>query len=359
MRTPQPDPYAAERAAVWRNRWAYWRGHPQETLFHATAIAMAAALLLAVLSGAIESISAALHALFDTYLTATQLTLAVAGAWAHHRARREQRQRWSQDWLATQPLSSGLRRRLRWQSFARRLLVQLGALLAALWLARASMTTAVGAVMLLTCSGLVGDLLADVTWQSGSRKQARELPRRIDGHGSLRRWQQVESAAVLAPRRLAWMLLLILLVPRGPALMILPALGLIVLGILAHAWQRCLAVIPAADRFLEAQPVAASVWLRQALAWPLLWLGLGMAGLSGLAWLIGSTALLGLSLLVLPSLALLQLACTAAERRAPRRAALLFLVQMSLLLAVWQAMPVVGVPWWLIQMLWLWRRARR
>jgi hypothetical protein len=214
-------------------------------------------------------------------------------------------------------------------------------------------------MIVLVAAGAAGHLLADLEWRVLPKRRARELPQAVRGRGSLWRWQMIESAAALAPRRLAWMLLLILLVPRGPALMILPAIALVVLGGLVHAWQRSLAVIPAAQPLMAAQPVAASAWLRRALAWPLQLLALAVSVLSLLAWLAGSVVLLWLTALLLPALALLQWASTAAERHAPRRAAFLFVLQLSLLIAVAQGMPLLGAPIWLLQMLWLWRRARR
>jgi hypothetical protein len=120
-----------------------------------------------------------------------------------------------------------------------------------------------------------------------------------------------------------------------------------------------LAVFPAAHRWLACEGVAARVWILPALALPVGTL-IGGSALSAIA-LWRMQAPTPFLILVLGSLMLatLSLFACAAERRQPRRLALVLPLHAALLLAASQALPPLLPLLWLLQCAYLLRRSLR
>jgi len=351
------DPYHRQALLTWRNRIARWRADPMQTGFHALAGLVLASVLVLPGGRALHALGAATAQAIERFPGATALFAGALLFAAQRRARIAQQRARANDWFAAQPLSPTLRRsrqrlRVLLQAMAQALL---GAALLAL--ARAPAAAWGVLASLIAAAPLLDAALAHrQTWPRRHRSP-RSTVFAAHGRGSLWRWQVIEGGIALAPRRLAWLLLLLLLVPRGPAQLILVALLLVGIGVAVMGWWRALAVLFAAQRWLAAQPLPARRLLLGCLPYPLLLLVGGSAALAGLALQFGSPLLAALPALGLPALGSLAWLCAARHRRHPPRAGLAFAVHLSLLLGMVQAVPPLAPLLWLGQVVWLWRRS--
>ena len=346
------DPYARQSRLIWANRLRDWRQRWAEVAFHLVA-GVAGAALLAYLLALQRDAVVAVFAWAAAAPAMLGLAVLVVLTLDQRALRRRELERARHDWLAAQPLPHALRR---WRALRAPLLraaAEGAALLLLAWFAHVPLALTLVALALLP----VAALLAQTTPRPSI--VPRESPFATRGRGSFWRWQWIEAGASLAPRRLAWALIAVLLVPRGPAAMVIVAVGLVALVAAATAWQRGLGVIPAAQRWIATQPVAPRRWLRACLAMPLSWLALVstavavIAASSGPAWL-ALAAAMGLI-----ALGTLQLAVMTSTRQHPARAPWLTALHALLLLSALQTLPPLAPALWILQLLWLTRRSLR
>jgi hypothetical protein len=351
------DPYAAQARAQWRNRVAGWRAAPGETAFHAGALLLALGLAGWLLLASWPSLRAALHALLANPALASLLWL-VAVALDQHTLRRAQRQRWASDWLSAQPISPVQRRRRRWnEAFSRLLTLGLPALFVLLLVDRSE--ALLPAALLALLGTATGHWLADHPPRLAAVRQRRYSMLQASGRGSLWRWQWIVAGRALTPRALAACLPVMLLIPRGPALLLGVAIVMLMVLATASAWLRMVALIVEAQRWLEVQPLRGRDWLPAALWLPLALLGAALATAAAAMVLGGASSTLLLALPLLGALALLHLGAVLAERHRPRRIVMLSAAQQLLLLAGLQAAPPLLPLLFLLQLGWLLRRGWR
>lgn len=349
------NPYQRERLALWRNRIAHWRAEPGESVFLALGLAVFAVLAGAGLWQSAPHLIGALQLLITRWPASTALLALLGLAQIQAMAVQTQRAHWARHWLVAQPIDDALRRRILLRQVLLRAGAQTTILVTALYVAGAGPRAMWVGAAIAVIAALLGWLLA----MRGARAIA-TLPRRqavlaVRGRGSFWSWQWTEAAASLAPYRMARSALLILLVPMGDWTLIWLALSLMALAIAGVAWVRCLAVLPAAQSWLAVEALPAKHLLLACIGCPLLLLIAMLGALAFLLSLMGAAASLWI-LVVIALLAPLHWACTAAERRHPARIGLQLGLHLALLFAVVQAMPVLALPCWLMQMLVLLRR---
>ena len=351
------DPYAAQARARWRNRVDGWRAAPGETAFHAGALLLALCLAGWLLLASWPSLRTALHTLLANPALAGLLWL-VAVALDQHTLRRAQQQRWASDWLAAQPISPAQRRRRRWnEAFSRLLALCLPVVVALLLAERAE--ALLPAALLALLGAAAGHWLADHLPRLPAVRQRRYSMLQASGRGSLWRWQWIVAGRALTPRALAACLPVMLLIPRGPALLLGVAIVVVMTLATAAAWLRMVALIVEAQRWLDTQPLRGGDWLPAALWLPLALLGAALVTAAAAMALGGASPTLLLALPLLGALALLHLAAVLAERRRPRRIVVLSAAQQLLLLAGLQAAPPLLPLLFLLQLGWLLRRGWR
>jgi hypothetical protein len=359
MSTATFDPYRAQSRMLWRNRLSEWRRRPGEAGFQALAWACLLALLAAAAVSQAEQARQWLPWLRAEHPWGALLAMVVLVVLDQRQARRRQRLTWSQDWLQAQPVAPVIRRQHRFRLIGVRLLaVYAPAMPLLAWAGASAGETA---MLLIACAAAAG-----MGHQLGDREGPwiRARPRRATlsestQRGSVRRWQWIEAGAALAPRNLAPLLLVILLVPRGPIAMALLALSLLAMAAAASGWLRAVGVIVQAERWLRSEPVPARSWLRQSYRMPLLALLAGSAGWVVLALLNDAqmlALLVGGGMLVVGSLHLL---VVASGRAQPRRLALRMALHLCLLLACAQALPPLLPLVWLGQLWFLLRKSER
>lgn len=349
------DPVRAQRRLLWRNRAARWCGAPAETGFHL----LAALLFLALLTGWILPHLASaesrqtLQRLIDAAPWACLLGIGVLAALQLRRQLAIQRDEAVTGWLMAQPVAERWRRRERWRSA---LIVLSGFVLPAALLLRWIERPGTDVLWLVLAVSLgIGLALAAVRRQAarpGAQAVAPTRSAAIDprtaGVGRLWRWQARAAMRGLAPRSLRHAAWLLLLVPAGGGPVLVASVvcaALLVTG-LTQAWRCSLATLFEAQQWLEAQPGRARFW----------WAGLRVpAALALVAALLSALALraagadqvwvwAGIAVL---ATGLLQACTVLAHRRSKARAHLGFMLQMTLLLGVLQAIPP------LLPLLWL------
>ncbi len=358
MRDLAYDPYRHERQLVWRNRVADWRARADEAGFHLLALLALTIVAALSLGYSWPSLMAAVQRVVATWPTAATLLSVLVLTELHAAALRRQRSLWSRHWLVAQPIKVGLQRRILQSQTMLRVLMQLllgGGLLCAATLDIRVLAIWTSVVMLAAVLG----------WRSAhrampstahTRRQTVFTPR---GRGSFLTWQCTEAIASLAPYRVSRLIWLLLLVPRGQWLEIGLALVLVLLGIAFVAWSRSLAVLPAAERWLLVQPLPARSLLLRAALFPALLLAVVSTGLMLLLLVSGHAQWAPMVVMALLLPALLHFACSAAERRRPSRIGMLLMLHLTILAALLQAMPLLLLPIWLLQMFWLLRKALR
>lgn len=354
------DPHWHWQRLRWRNRWAEWRRRPGESLFHALGSSVLLGLLLWLLLDAAKRLAEPVQLLLQTWpwLSAIAALLPLAqrqrrnaGAWAALRA---------SDWLAAQPVSASIRRASRRRRIAAEAALQLFAGFALLSLLGQSATTMLAYVGLVMLAAALGTASAT---RPASMAAGAGLVRQPSGpgRGRLWRWQWIEAGAARFGPGLAPGAFALLLMPVGGSLLLAAALLLagLVISALATAWRRSLGVIPRAQTLLACQPMRGLHWLQQTAPLPLavvvlsallLFAASRVLGLGGFAW----AAAAGLV-----ALGALQLLCVVAERSRPQRAALLFVLLATTLLATLQALPPLVPVLWLGMLAWLLRRVLR
>lgn len=280
----------------------------------------------------------------EEHAWATVAACAVAVLMDQQNARRRQRLAASHDWLSAQPIAPSVRRRRRLLLLLR---LRVFAAVAApmLLLANASLSQTLMVTVCAVVAALIGNAMGDIERAPHRQSRPRETAFQTSrARGSVFNWQCIEASASIAPRHLAPLLLVILLVPRGPLLMALVALTLLLIVTGVSAWRRAVMVIVQADRWLLVEPIPARAWLLQSLRLPLLMLLGGTAALVSLSWT-SAGPLLALAVgLASPVLGLLYLAVVASGRAQPRRIPLRFAVHTGLLAACAQALlPLIPV----------------
>ncbi|MGQ0800338.1 MAG: hypothetical protein ACT4NL_09535 [Pseudomarimonas sp.] len=339
MPIPPFDPYAHQASLLWRNRVDGWRSQPAESIFSAlawlTTIACMAWLTIAQLPR-LREWSLWLR---EEHAWATVAACAVIVLLDQRQARRQQRLAAAQDWLSAQPIPPAIlcrRRRL----LLLRLLAWFAVAAPLLAMANVSLSQALLLAVCATAAALIGNALGDIDRAGQRHTRPREAafptPR---AHGNLFNWQCIEAGASLAPRHLAPLLLVILLVPRGPLMMALVALLLLLIVTGVSAWKRAVMVIVQADRWLLVEPISTRIWLLQSLRMPVLMLLVGTLVLAMGAWMaVGSLLALAVGA-GLPMLGLLYLGVAVSGRAQARRIPLRFAVHTALLAACAQALP--------------------
>jgi len=359
MRAAGFDPYRAEQRLLWRNRIAQWCAQPAQSAWHALALLALLIVLLPIARQALHEARQALEWLMAQQALPLAISLVVLLSIAQQEADRRLQRRLARSWLAAQPVSARCKARMVWRHRAGR---AVGYALAGHGLLGMQAPLSMHAAWL---GIVVGATLFAALWASQPRSLPRPRPTarsavlRPRGRGSLWRWQVAEAGASLAPRSLAWALLVILLVPRGPAVMAAIALLLVLLVVLAHAWVRAVRVLPAAQRWLGAEPLPPRRLLLGCLPYPLLLLSIVTLCLVGLAFAFGNPLLGWMAALGLPAFGSLHWLSVAAHRQRPARAALELVAQSTFLLGLLQALPLLAPLVWLGQMVWLWRRSLR
>jgi len=355
------DPWRAEQRAVWRNRYAQVRNAPAQPLFHAFAYAVLAAFLVPWLFSELADNAPAIRAAISHKPFAACLVATAMFAWQQMRAGTVRAVTRREGWLAAQPVTIDTWRRNARYHVAALCAMQL-AVLSLLGLAlRVSLQMFLGAA---ACAVLAG-LLA-LAWPGGAPGSAR-LHRRVapvsatasTGAGRMWRWQLQEARAVFGPRRFSSMIFVLLLIPGNSPLQV--ALFSVLAGLagllLAAAWMRSVLVLVQAQQWLQVQPVHARRLLG---AWLLLPAAIGLLALLVLALALST---LGVTKFIVPAslcvfvLASLAMGCVAAERRRPWRIPLGLVVQLLLLVAVFQVFPPALAICYPAQLAWLVRRS--
>ena len=354
------DPYRAESRLRWSNRWFQWRADPGQATFHV----LAGVALLAVLSLPIPRViddfaPLARDALQRWPGPLVVLTVGVLGL-RHAQRLASLREHQAQEWLAALPIAAWMQRRRQRDCLLREGLLHLGVGLTALW-AIAATTSA--AAIFVACA-IVATLVAAPLSQRLARRSpaaAQGVRFAVTGTGRLWRWQQVETGAALCGRSLSFGIWALLLVPMGsgPIGVVAVACAGLLLAMLSTAWTRSLSVLPQAQAWLAPQPMSGAVLMCATWIVPLLTL-LAAAGLiGGLLAALGAFGLALMAGLTVIGIGSLHWACVAATRARPQRAALEWLVHITLLVAVLQAAPPLIALCWPLQMAVLLRRAAR
>ncbi len=353
------NPYRLEQRLHWRNRMAHWRAQPGESVFHALAWAVLCVVAVALLWQSWPRLLEGLELAIMRWPSALLLVAVLILTQWQALALQAQRQRWARHWLIAQPIAESRRRRVLIEQALIRAGLQMlagGVVLAGTRAAVPNVSIWIGLVLLATVLGWQGA-------RRSARKRATAMPRATvwlaSGRGSLSRWQISAAMASLAPRSMSRLLWLLLLVPTGDWTAFMFAAVVLALGIAVAAWSRMLAVLPAAQAWLTPQPLPPRRLLQSCVLLPLMLLLSVAAALMALFTALGSARLCLPILAALLLLATLHWACTAAERRRPRRIGLLFTTQVLVLAAMAQAVALLVLPLWIAQMLWLLKRAVR
>ncbi len=355
------DPYRAQTALLWRNRVQRWRQQRAQTVFHAAALAALIALLFLPARDVADGAGAALLDALRRWPLPMLMLVVAAMTLRHAQRLAALRVRAAGEWLATQPVAERLRRRRRHD----------------LLLRDAALHGLVGVVSLLAIdadASTIGAFLAgafasvvlapilsrfvrnknQVNGYYGSRIAER-------GRGRLWRWQRIVAGIALRGRTLGLGGFALLLLPMqsGPlAIVVMLAVGLSVAA-LTGAWRRSLAVVPAAQVWLGAQPLTGRDLLVGVMSVPAALLAI-FTSLVGLMFvLLGVPAIGAFAALAIFAVGALQFACVAAERATPHRIQLVFVVHLALLLGIAQAFAPAAAICWLLQMVFLLRRAAR
>jgi hypothetical protein len=362
---PTPfDPWQAQWRCEWGNRLAALRAAPAQPVFHALALLALAAVLLPATLDAIRDFGEPARAALARWPWAIAVGLLAACAAQQANARRRERDERAHGWLSAQPVAAAAWRRGAWRRAATIAALQAGIFVSVTWL------LVLGTTPKLAAFGL--PLLAMLP--EAMRAPALATPRRSHAHptravarpgaGRIWRWQLAQAQDILGPRRaslLLTVLVVLALMPLNTGLSILlssagAALTLLLLG---GAWQRSLEVLPAAQRWLQAQPFRPAQLLRDWVRVPLAILALAVAAVAVPLSVVGAVRLLLPIVLLLVALALLHLGVVAAERARPRRIPLQVLLHVGAFVGVLQAFPPAVLPLWVGQVAWLARRSLR
>lgn len=359
MPTSHFDPYARQTHLLWRNRVNGWRSQPAEAVFAALAWLATIALMSWLLLAQLPRLRGYLLWLREEHAWATLGACALMVLMDQQQSRRRQRHDAAHDWLSAQPIMPAVRRRRRWLLLLR-LLPFAAVATPLLLLAKASLLQALMLAASASVAALIGNVLGDFERTPARQTRPRETAFQTSrARGSMFSWQCIEAGASIAPRHLAPLLLVILLVPRGPLLMALVALLLLLVATGISAWRRAVMLIVQADRWLLVEPTPARIWLLQSLRLPLLMLVAGTLALLSLAWF-GAGAVLALAVGAgLPVLGLLYLGVVVSGRAQPRRIPLRFAVHVAVLAACTQAFPPLLPLLWGGQLIFLCHRSLR
>ncbi len=356
------DPWHAETRTAWRNRCDDWRAAPAEPVWHAIALLGLAALLLPLGWDLLQSLGPQARRWLATWWPAALAALLVGQLVWQRRRRRIATQRRRRGWLAVQPVTTVVERRNDRRHALHGAAVQAvlcGAVALALDVSPSLQLAAAAIPLAAAAAALCLPLTARSTGHGIDSR--RDLLWLSSGAGRVWRWQLIEIGSLFAPKRLALLFLSALLVPAGLALptAVAAAVLLMLLAGFVAAWQRSLAVLPAAQRWLAAQPLRPGRLLRAWIALPALQLAVATTLLVTALPLLDATTLRLPAALGLLAVAALQVGCVAAERHRPLRGTLLFAVQLTLLLATLQALPPLVLLVWPLQLGWLIRRSLR
>jgi hypothetical protein len=355
------DPFRAQARLAWHNRFARWRRDGAQSAFHAGALA-ALALLLAVPAWQSRAAwGASLAVLLHQWPMTVLLLATLAMTWRQAAVLGALRRQAAQDWLAALPVPAALHRRRRRDAMLREAAGH--ALVAALLLSGARAAPALVVVFALSMAGslLLAVPVARVAAHPRRARLAFGSPIADHGAGRLWRWQRIACGVALRGRTLSLGAFALLAPPMdsGIAVAAIVAIAGLSFALLSGAWRRSLAVLPQAQAWLAAQPLAPGRLLRATWAVPAFVLASATVAIAGVLAALGAWRLAGAVALALAGFGGLHYAATAAERARPRRAVLAFLLHAMLLLATLQSFPPAVLPLWMVQMAWLLRRALR
>ena len=363
MSTISFDPYRWQRMLLWQNRIARWCAAAAETTFHAVALVGLVAVALALLS-TLFSRNIPLHVVADALArwpvviglaTLLQMTLRQVHVLTRLRQLR------ADDWLGLQPIHEAVHRQHQRVRQQREALLQIALVAAAVAASGASWWW----FAVLAADAIVAMLLAPLIHRRPNTQTQWNIRRRSSigdpGRGRLWLWQTIEAGFAFRGRSLAGGMLILLLIPIGSrvsTIVFYVAAGLAAAW-LTTAWNRSLAVLPAAQAWLAPQPLHGARLLLATCATPALLLlaAATIVAFGGVA--LGATRAGILAAGMLIALGILQFACVALERARPRRSGLLFALHLGLLLGVLQALPMLTPLLWLAQTSFLLRAAVR
>ncbi len=360
------DPWRAQFRLEWRNRFARWRDTPGESAFHA-GIWLALAALLAWLAASAwqrKEMAEALGAAVLRWPAATLAMLLAVMTMAQSRRLGVLREVAVHGWLHAQPVAE---RVFAWRRFrasvvgcvvqclSAAVLLEWLRLPSAAWLA--VMLVSLAAAML--AAVLEARASARGMGKAGSKPMLRS--RLVDaGAGSLWRWQKIEASLALHGRNLAPGLFVLLLIPMGAGMLVVAASLIVALtmAVAATAWQRMLAVFPAAQRWLGTQPMHWRDLMRDGVPLPLVLLVVASTAAGGLLFVPGMRSLSAMTFTALLfACGVLHLLVNLAERARPSRIPLTTTLHLVLLLCILQTLPPAAPIFWLIQTIWLLRRS--
>ncbi len=355
------DPYRAEQRLRWHNRLTQWRAEMGQTALHGVALAALFALLLVPLLQVVGSAAPIANATLANWPWTLALVASLVMALRHAQRLVALRARQAREWLAAQPVARRMQTRRQRDQILRDALWHVAVGLVVLLLIDAHVAALAG---VLVCVCLAAAVAIPLSHRLAPRARASGyLGSRIPdaGIGRFWRWQRIEIGIALRGRSLSFGIWALLLVPMGSGAFTVMAIAMagLTLAALTTAWHRCLGVLPQAQAWLAAQPLSGARLLRATVAVPLVVLTTSVALIGLVLIALGTPALAAFAALGLIAVGSLQFACAAATRAHPRRMSMLFLVHVTLLIGVLQALPPLAVLCWALQLGFLLRQAAR
>lgn len=357
------DPYHRQQRLLWQNRIARWRAAAGETVFHALGLCALAAVVLWPLPALIEQADpwGAVGAALSRWPLAIGPALLLTMFWRQRHVLAVFERKRDGDWLGLQPVPDSVHRHRRRARQHREAALQafLGACLviasgASWWWLGFLLAGAVAMVVLAPRLHVGRDTQA--TWNIRQRSAVADA-----GTGRLWRWQKVEAGFAFRGRSLAGGALILLLIPIGSGVLAIAACfaaGLVAAA-LSNAWRRCLGVLPAAQAWLSPQPLRGARLLVATCVLPALLLAVAVSMIVIVCAGLGAARFGVLAGAALAAVGILQFACVAAERTRPRRSGMVFVLHLTVLIGVLQALPMAAPLLWVAQTGLLLRRAVR
>ena len=357
------DPYQRQQRLFWQNRIARWRAAAGETAFHALGLCALAAVALWALPALFERADpwSALGAALSRWPLPIGPALLLTMLWRQNHVLAVLQQKRSGDWLGLQPIPDSVHRHRRRVHQHREAALQVVSGACLVFASDASRWW----LVFLVASAVAAVLLAPLLHRRRDTQTLWNIRRRsavVDaGAGWLWRWQKVEAGFAFRGRSLAGGALILLLIPIGSSVVAVAlcfAAGLVTAA-LSSAWNRCLGVLPAAQAWLAPQPLRGARLLIATCVMPALLLACAVSMIVLICVGLDAARFGVLAGAALAALGILQFACVAAERARPRRSGMVFVLHLTLLIGVLQAMPMAAPLLWLAQVGLLLRAAVR
>jgi hypothetical protein len=355
------DPYRTERRLQWSNRIARWRQRPGESAFHGGVLIVLATLLVVAAVRNAATAAPTLQSALQRWPLPIAIVALLLMTMRHAQQLATLRELARREWLVALPIAASLQARRRRDRLIAGIALHVLVGVPVLMLAGGGGLASVVFALCAASAALIAPALSRRITASARRREALISRLSDRGVGRVWRWQRIACGVALRGPRLALAAWALLLVPMGsgPLGVVLVACAGLTFASLATAWNRSLAVLPQAQSWLGAQPIDGAWLLLRSVVVPLVIAGIAASLCAGLFLALGTPLLAAFAALALLAGAGLHYACTAAERGRPRRIALRLTLHLSLLMAMLQAMPLLCVVLWPLQMLQLLRSARR